>query len=438
VICFLVLIRGLTTSERFLVQLIPAIPWAFHYRLEYLSYFLLLPAFGYYLRGSFPLEFPRTPLLFNAIVVFLFAAIVLVTPVRFFSRILIGFQLYTVVTLIFGAGALSVAVRRRREGSIAMTVGFLLFVVVVVNDLLSATGIIRSMFLTPIGLFIFIILQSGFLTLQYSRAFETIDRQRAELYKHRAGLEKLVAERTRKLEEAMRVAEQANAAKSDFLAHMSHELRTPLNHIYGFAQLLAGQKIGALNDKQREFLRDILNSGKHLLGLIDRVLDLTKVEAGRMEMDRSEYRLGEIVAESTTMLTGRAQSAGVSFSTEGFENVPPLYGDRMKIKQVIINILDNALKFSPDGGEVRISASLEEEGKVTVRIADSGIGIEEAHYERVFEPMEQLSTIDSGRYSGAGLGMALARRYIELHRGKLTVWSEGLGKGTTFTIILPV
>jgi signal transduction histidine kinase len=440
VICLFIVLRSLTTSERFLLQLLPSIPWGLHYKLEYLSFFLVVPAFAHYLRSLFPGEYGRKATLAYLVIATVSSAIVVVFPVRIFSRVLIAYQLYTIVGLIYGLFALLRAARRRREGAIAIIIAFVLFAGVVLNDLLFAAHIIHSALLTPIGMFAFVILQSAFLSRQNSRAYETIDRQRVELSIHREGLEQLVEDRTRELETAKQAAERANMAKSDFLAHMNHELRTPLNHIHGFAQLLSDDRIGPLNATQREFLSDILGSGEHLLALIDRVLDLTKVEAGRIDIDSTEFLPVEIVSESVAMLRNRAQQTSVDFLVGSFESIPPIVGDRMMLKQVIFNILDNALKFSPDGGVVRIEASLADEGlrAVTITITDVGIGLDDKDFDRVFEPLEQIEHPRSGRYTGAGIGMALARRYVELHHGTLRVYSEGAGKGTTFAVTLPL
>jgi signal transduction histidine kinase len=311
-------------------------------------------------------------------------------------------------------------------------------------------------------------------------------RKRAENALHRLNLdlEKRVKERTKELalinkhlqrevairkqtEQDLRQAKEeadiATRAKSEFLANMSHELRTPLNAIIGFNEMLVDKLFGDLNEEQEEYLKDMLESAHHLLSLINDILDLSKVEAGKLELTRSVFSLKDLLSRSLVIIKEKATNHGIKLSVEAQGLPEVVNADERKIKQIIYNLLSNALKFTPDGGSVNLSAlSLSgangrltlpdgtkvnlpdtnqlqpraNENYVMISVADSGIGIKPEDQAKVFEPFEQVDNSTGRRYQGTGLGLALTKKLVELHDGRLWVESEGEGKGSTFNFTI--
>ena len=233
-----------------------------------------------------------------------------------------------------------------------------------------------------------------------------------------------------------RLLEIANRHKSEFLANMSHELRTPLNAVIGFSEVLIEKMFGEVNPKQEEYLQDILSSGKHLLSLINDILDLSKIEAGRMELEAQSFDLPAALDNALTLIKERAARNSIGLEVHVDPRIGEVVADERKIKQVLLNLLSNAVKFTPEGGKITMSAIMNGEA-VAVSVADTGIGIAAEDQETVFEEFRQVGTDYARKREGTGLGLALARRLVELHGGKLSLQSE-LGKGSTFTFTIPV
>jgi signal transduction histidine kinase len=238
-----------------------------------------------------------------------------------------------------------------------------------------------------------------------------------------------------KLADKSHQLEEASRHKSEFLASMSHELRTPLNAVIGFTEVLLERYFGEINAKQEEYLRDVLSSGQHLLSLINDILDLSKVEAGRMELELGTFDLGPVLAAGLVMVRERASRGGVALSLDAGEGVGEIEADERKVKQVLFNLLTNAVKFTPDGGAVGVSAR-RADGWVEVAVADTGVGIAPEEQDRVFEEFGQARSA-AGQSEGTGLGLTLCKRFVELHGGTISVASE-VGLGSTFTVSLPV
>jgi two-component system, NtrC family, sensor kinase len=256
-----------------------------------------------------------------------------------------------------------------------------------------------------------------------------------------ASLEQKVQERTSELatalaelDEKSRELEAASQHKSAFLASMSHELRTPLNAIIGFSQVLGEGMFGEVNEKQAEYLDDILSSGNHLLSLINDVLDLSKIEAGQLELEIAPFSLREALERGLVMVRERATEDGVHVALGANPDVDVVEGDERRIRQVIFNLLSNAVKFTPAGGAVGVSAA-QVNGEVRVFVADTGPGLAPEDHERVFAEFQQT---DAGirQGEGTGLGLALSKRLVEMHGGRIWVDSE-LGHGSTFVFTLP-
>jgi signal transduction histidine kinase/HAMP domain-containing protein len=240
----------------------------------------------------------------------------------------------------------------------------------------------------------------------------------------------------REIEEKSRQLEVANKHKSEFLANMSHELRTPLNAIIGFSEVLQEKLFGDVNEKQEDYLRDIHSSGKHLLGLINDILDLSKVEAGRMELDLTTFDVSAALANAMTLVRERAQRHDISLGKTLDPALGEVTADERKVKQILVNLLTNAVKFTPDGGSVDVMAHREVDA-IVIAVRDTGIGIAPEDHEAVFEEFRQVGRHYTNKQEGTGLGLTLTRRFVELHGGRIWVESE-LGKGATFTFTIPI
>jgi signal transduction histidine kinase len=237
------------------------------------------------------------------------------------------------------------------------------------------------------------------------------------------------------IEDKSQQLEVASRHKSEFLANMSHELRTPLNAIIGFSEVLAEGMFGEINDKQAEYLRDILESGRHLLSLINDILDLSKIEAGRMELELTTFDLPAALDNALTLVRERAGRRGIALGRTVDDRVGTVRADERKVKQVLLNLLSNALKFTSEGGRVEVSAAVSD-GMVEIAVADTGVGIDPEDQQAVFEEFRQVGTA-SKKAEGTGLGLALSRKFIELHGGRIWVESS-IGAGSTFTFTLPL
>jgi two-component system, NtrC family, sensor kinase len=240
----------------------------------------------------------------------------------------------------------------------------------------------------------------------------------------------------REIEDKGREIETANRHKSEFLANMSHELRTPLTAIIGFSEVLSEKLFGELNDKQNEYIDDIVSSGRHLLSLINDILDLSKVESGRMELDLTKFDLPTAIENALILIQERATRHGIRLHHTVDERLGEVLGDERKFKQILLNLLSNAVKFTVEGGRIDVDAALTD-GAVEISVNDTGVGIARENQETIFEEFRQVGTDYSKKREGTGLGLTLTRKFVELHGGKIRVASE-VGKGSTFTFTLPL
>ena len=270
---------------------------------------------------------------------------------------------------------------------------------------------------------------------------DDLNRMAASLQASVGGLEQKVEERTHRLQQALAELSQkgsqlevASRHKSEFLANMSHELRTPLNAIIGFSQVLRQRLFGEINEKQEEYLDDILSSGNHLLSLINDVLDLSKVEAGQVELELGTLSLREALERGVVMVREAATKQGVQLSLELAPGTDLIEGDERRLRQVIFNLLSNAVKFTPSGGSV-VVASSQVDHEVQVSVTDTGPGIAPEDQERIFEEFQQTG-VGVEQREGTGLGLALSKRLVELHGGRIWVESEN-GHGSRFVFTLP-
>jgi signal transduction histidine kinase/DNA-binding response OmpR family regulator len=255
-----------------------------------------------------------------------------------------------------------------------------------------------------------------------------------ETFASQSALAVVNAQLYRQLERQSAALEVASRHKSEFLASMSHELRTPLNAIIGFSEVLLERMFGELNERQDDYLRDIWSSGKHLLELLNDILDLSKIEAGQMVLNRSEFIVRESLEYCLSMVRERALNHRIRLNLEIAPEVGLLDADRLRFRQIVLNLLSNAVKFTPDGGRIDVRASIRDQDLV-VLVADTGVGVPAEDRERIFDSFQQGTRL-SGQVEGTGLGLTLCKRILELHGGRIWVESEP-GKGSTFGFALP-
>ena len=289
-----------------------------------------------------------------------------------------------------------------------------------------------------VGDAIHLILGTGILVLSafllfYGRHFNRVVAEAIRMRFENQDLNEALTEE--KVKQRTQVLEAANRHKSEFLANMSHELRTPLNAIIGFSEVLRDELLGKLNTKQSEYVRIIYSSGHHLLSLINDILDLSKVEAGRMELFSNRFEVGPAIENVMTLVKERALRNEITLELHIDDDLSECVADERKFKQVLINLVSNAIKFTPKGGKVSIDATRTAEA-LQVSVTDTGIGIAADDQQAIFEEFRQVGRDSTKTREGTGLGLSLAKKFVELHGGTIGVMSE-LNRGSTFTFALP-
>ncbi len=277
-----------------------------------------------------------------------------------------------------------------------------------------------------------------------------LEKKTSELEELNANLEKKVLQRTDELEKTNKELERMNQLKGRFIANISHELRTPLNSILGFSDVLMEKTFGQLTENQARYIKNIYSAGKHLLELINNVLDIAKIEAGKYEMIYETFRVKELIEDVLNVIRPLADGKFIRMDVQAGKSIDLITGDRVKIKQVLYNLLSNAIKFTPEGGKVGIGVDYADNGgthQVTdhgekvdflkFSVTDTGVGIGPEDKERIFDEFEQVDTTLSREWGGAGLGLALSKKLVTLHGGNIWVESN-LGEGSIFTFTIPV
>jgi signal transduction histidine kinase len=261
--------------------------------------------------------------------------------------------------------------------------------------------------------------------------------ERRQLQDERRSAHEALRRAKEEAEAARGLAEAASQAKSEFLATMSHELRTPLNAVIGFSQIMMTETLGPIGSPQyRDYAKDIHDSGVHLLEIINDILDLSKAEAGKLELDEDWVDVGDAVTAACRLIGPRAERAQLSVVERIPASLPPLWADERKLKQILLNLVSNSVKFTPAGGRIEVSACIEPADGLSILVQDTGIGIPASDLQRVLEPFVQVENSLTRSYQGSGLGLPLAAKMTELHGGKLSIASQ-LGRGTLVRLAFP-
>src|SRR4030065_2608077 len=253
----------------------------------------------------------------------------------------------------------------------------------------------------------------------------------------RKEIENVLEKAHEELKELAAELKRTARVKSEFLASMSHELRTPLNSINGFSEVLYDETFGPLNEKQKKYVNNVLTSGKHLLLLINQILDMAKVEAGKMKLTLSSLPMRSLLNDISLLVADMVSKKKIEMLLEIAADLPNIEADDLKVKEVIYNLLSNAVKFTPEGGKIGMRAK-KADSEIEIVIWDRGVGIAPENMEKIFEGFFRVDTPYSRVTEGTGLGLPLSKKLVELHGGKVSIESEGLNKGTAVRFTLPI
>jgi two-component system, sensor histidine kinase ChiS len=401
---------------RFMELLFPGITWEWITRTEVLSFYLSIPAFALFLRSIFPVESSALITRIYQWAGLIFSLVVAVTPPHIFTRTLLPYEILTATTFVYVIRVLILAVKHGRQGAIYMLVGFPIFWLTGINDMLYAHRLIETGVLIPYGLFIFIISHSFVISLRFSRAFSAVERLSVDLNRKNEALYK------------------ANRIKDEFLANTSHELRTPLNGIIGIAESLEEGAAGDLNRPARKNLSMIVSSARRLTALINDILDFSKLRHRDIQIRKQAVDIKGLARTVLSVCEPMTRGRPLVLENRIPDHLPAVMGDEDRLQQILFNLVGNAIKFTPKG-KVRILAA-EKGDFIPISVQDTGIGIPEDKLEAIFHSFEQADASASRRFGGTGLGLAVTRKLVELHGGTVTVASKE-GKGSIFVFTIP-
>ncbi len=414
--CMVLMVRILFTGERFSNFIFPNLSWEFSVKMEYLTLFLPMPIFFAFVKTLYPDETSTKFHWLSNALAFLFSLIVIFTPARISSHTTIPYQVIMILFLFYGMYVLFLALFRKREGAALFIIGLFFLALATINDILFQNEVIQTGNLFAFGLFVFILAQSLILSSRFSKAFAIVETQSDELKENVLELKKL------------------DRIKDEFLANTSHELKTPLHGIIGLSETMIEGAAGRLTRKAKVNLSMIAKSGRRLAGLINDILDYSKLKNQELELNLKpvdlEAMLDLVVSIFQPSINEKKLSVKISIS----ESIPALKADENRLQQILFNLLGNAVKYTHSGG-IWISTELKD-SFVEICVKDTGIGIPEDQFRSIFVSFTQGENVNRRKYDGSGIGLTLTRYLIELHGGNIGVESK-IGEGSSFIFTIP-
>lgn len=416
-ICLLLAFRTTLTGEAFYYDLFPEATYALSLKFEYLTYYIVVPLFYKFLEYLFKSEFNDLVSKIVYFISFILILIVILLPPIFFSKTLLFIQIFTVTNIFIIFKFLISAILHKRDGAGFVIIGFFIFVLTIINDILHNNFIINTGLYTPAGLVFFIFAQSYLLSARFSKAFQDAKDAR-----------KLAEEQRQLVVQSKEEIERLGRAKDEFLANLSHEIKTPLVTIYGYSELIAMD--GEIPETTKEYGSEIYKSAGKLNSYMDDVLLVTDLETN-LELKKEDFELRDLVEEMVQNLDSMASEKNIVWNSD--QALGKITCDRVLFSRALGNIMKNAIVYNQNGGNVTIRSS-KKSGIFIIEIQDDGIGISEAYHQKIFEKFFRVDSSLSYEVSGVGLGLFLSKRIIDLHGGSIKV-NSSLGKGSTFEIL---
>lgn len=421
------------------------------WRIDYASSMLLLPACYQFFLNSFPRQVSArvSPWLWT--ITGTFSLLTLITGPLAGELGMKAVEALAAPFIVYLFASLARGVIERELGAALALAGWILCAAASIHDILLDNMLVAGTDLIPFGFFGFFLCNSGMMAARFQHAFRDARRASRRLQQLNDELESAVQARTFELKvkldelgskqtelvRAREEAETANTAKSKFLATMSHELRTPLNSILGFSEIIRDERVGQIGDQRYcEFAGHINESGTHLLSLIGDILDLSRIESGRLELQFEELSVEDIAHAAMHRAATRQRRASDAVEIRRHVGLPMLSADRRAFMQMLINLISNALKFTPDGGKITVSAFVRDDGGMTVQVADVGIGMAAEDIPKAMMAFSQVDDNLSRRHEGSGLGLTIVKSFMEQHSGAINIQSEK-GRGTTVSLEFP-